>query len=339
MMTPISHPRSSFFELQLKDRVMIGDLPYIVAGAARGGMGCVLLLWQDSKNCPARMSALGLKVALKAILPEAADAEGIALFKRELTVWAGLRHPNIVSLVEIVDGGDAGWVAAMHWCPGSLRDVMTQRGKLPLRDATMIMSNLIDGLSYAYKQDKVHHLDLKPENVLYHLSVLHLMAKTKLSDDSLEKFRFMVADWGIASIKQPKLNAIAGMPPSAEIALRTFNNIGTLVYMAPERFLRGYASSLASDVYSLGMMYLEMLTGERPFRNGVNPVEPLLSGRYIVDATNILKQSRIPRAVGQLILEMISFSPHERPSDYSLLGHKLLRAWKQSNGFFSRTFK
>ena len=285
------------------------------------------------------MSALGLKVALKAILPEAADAEGIALFKRELTVWAGLRHPNIVSLVEIVDGGDAGWVAAMHWCPGSLRDVMTQRGKLPLQDATMILANLIDGLAHAYRQDKVHHLDMKPENVLYHMDLIRLMEKKKIENDSLDNFRFMVADWGIASIKQPKLNAIAGMPPSSESALRTFNNMGTLVYMAPERFLRGYTSSSRSDIFSLGMMYLEMLTGKHPFQSGVNPVETLLSGRYIIDATSLLKQSGTPMSIGQLILEMIAFSPQNRPSDYSILGQRLLRASKKSKGIFSRTFK
>jgi serine/threonine-protein kinase len=339
MMTSISHPRSSFFDLQLKDRVMIGELPYIVEGAARGGMGCVILLWQDAKNCPTVLSALGLKVALKAILPEAADAEGLSLFKRELTVWAGLRHPNIVSLIEIVDGGDAGWVAAMHWCPGSLRDVMTQRGKLPLRDATMILANLIDGLSYAFKQDRVHHLDLKPENVLYHLDFNRLMGNQKPDDASLEKFRFMLADWGIASIKQPKLNAIAGLPPSAGAALTTFNNMGTLLYMAPERFLRGYTSSSRSDVFSLGIMYLEMLTGKRPFVSGVNPVESLISGRYIIDATSIMKQSGIPMAVGQLILQMIAHNPEKRPSDYSSLGHDLLRCWKKSSGIFSRSFK
>lgn len=318
---------------------MIGDMPYIVEGAARGGMGFVFLLWKDTQNAPARMSALGLKVALKAILPDAADAEGIALFKRELTVWSGLRHFNIVWLLEIVDAGDAGWVAAMDWCSGSLRDLMTERGPFPLRDATKILVGLIDGLSYAYKQDRVHHLDLKPENVLYHLDFNRLMEKDQPDEASLEKFRFMLADWGIASIKQPKLNAIAGMPPSADAALRTFNNMGTLIYMAPERFLSGYTSSTASDVFSLGIMYLEMITGERPFRNGMHPVEALVSGRYLKDASTIMKQASIPMSVGQLILDMIAFSPQNRPSDYSALGHKLLRSWKKANGIFSRTFK
>ena len=120
-MTPLSHSRSSFFNLQPEDRVLIGDQPYTIDGSTCGGMGRVYFLWKDSEKTPVGLSALGLKVALKAILPEAADAAGISLFKRELTVWSGFRHANIVWLLEIVDGGDAGWVAAMDWCPGESR--------------------------------------------------------------------------------------------------------------------------------------------------------------------------------------------------------------------------
>lgn len=318
---------------------MIGDLPYIVDSAVRGGMGCVYLLSKDSQNAPSKISPLGLRIALKAILPESADAEGIALFKRELTVWAGLRHPNVVWLLEILDGGDSGWVAAMHWCPGSLRNLMIERETFPLRDATKVIANLIDGLSYAYQQDRVHHLDLKPENVLYHLDLGRLTEKTKPDQTSLEMFRFMLADWGIASIKQPKLNAIAAIPPSTEAALRTFNNMGTLAYMAPERFLEGYTSSATSDIFSLGLIYLEMLAGKRPFRDGENPVNSLVSGHYLSHTKSILKQAAVPMAIGQLILEMIAFAPKDRISDYPQLKHKLLWSWKKANGFFSRTFK
>ena len=87
-------------------------------------MGCILLLRQDSNYIPSKLSNIGFKVALKAVLPNIADKDGIALFRRELTVWAGFQHPNIVRLLDILDGGDAGWVAAMDWCGGSLRDIL-----------------------------------------------------------------------------------------------------------------------------------------------------------------------------------------------------------------------
>ena len=93
-MTSLTHSRPSFFELCPKDRVLVGDMHYIVERQARGGMGCVYLLWLAPETPGGKIGALGLKLALKAILPESADADGRSLFKRELTVWAGFRHRN-----------------------------------------------------------------------------------------------------------------------------------------------------------------------------------------------------------------------------------------------------
>lgn len=339
-MTPLIHQRESFFDLRSKDRVLVGDMPYIVEKQARGGMGCVYLLWQDSQNAPKRMSALGLKLALKAVLPDAADADGIALFRRELTVWSAFRHTNIVWLLEIVDGGDAGWVAAMDWCIGSLRDLQKEKGKLSLKDSTNIVGAILDGLAYAYNQDKVLHLDLKPENVLYHLDFGRLMNATQNSDekDSLSQYRFMVSDWGIASIKQPALNRIAGMPPSSEAVKKIFNNMGTLLYMAPERFKEGFSSSVASDVFSLGMIYLELLVGTLPFRTDMHPVQSLVSGQYLKDAQSLMQRHAVTKPIMRLILRMIAFSPRDRFSDYVSLKKELIKSWRSSNGLFSKLF-
>jgi serine/threonine-protein kinase len=339
-MTPLIHQRESFFDLRSKDRVLVGDMPYIVEKQARGGMGCVYLLWQDSQNAPQRMSALGLKLALKAVLPDAADADGIALFRRELTVWSAFRHTNIVWLLEIVDGGDAGWVAAMDWCIGSLRDLQKEKGKLTLKDSTNIVGAILDGLAYAYNQDKVLHLDLKPENVLYHLDFGRLMNATQNPDekDSLSQYRFMVSDWGIASIKQPALNRIAGMPPSSEAVKKTFNNMGTLLYMAPERFKEGFSSSVASDVFSLGMIYLELLVGTLPFRTDMHPVQSLVSGQYLKDAQSLMQRNAVTKPTMRLILRMIAYSPRDRFLEYVSLKKELIKSWRSSNGLFSKLF-
>jgi serine/threonine protein kinase len=333
-MTPVIHSRHSFFELRPKDKVVVGDLHYVVDGQARGGMGCVYLLWLDHENKEQRIGALGLKLALKAILPDAADAAGIALFKRELTVWSGFQHRNIVRLLEIVDGGDAGWVAAMDWCIGSLRDLQKERGKLSLKDSTNIIGGILDGLAYAYEQDQVLHLDLKPENILYHLDFGRLTKDRNPDTQDLSLYRFMVSDWGIASIKQPQLNSIAGMPPSSAAAQRTFNNMGTLLYMAPERFKEGFSSSVASDIFSLGMIYLELMAGTLPFRQGMHPVQALISGQYLKDAQALMKSHQVPSPVAKVILDMIAYAPNQRPPDYPALRSKIIRAWRKSNGFF-----
>ena len=302
-------------------------------------MGFVLLVQKDYEKAPTSptriMSALRARLALKAVLPDASDKLGMALFRRELTVWAGFRHRNIIPLIEIVDAGDDGWIAAMNWCEGSLRRLLNEKGRLSVKTATNIIVSLIDGLAHAYSQDQVLHLDLKPENILYDQDLVF----NENDDDPFNDYRFMVADWGIASVKQPRLNAIAGIPPTAESVQRTFNNMGTLLYMAPERFKQGVKSSIASDVYSLGMIYLEMLIGGLPFHAKMHPVQSILTARYEVDAASLLYSTDVPKSVSALILSMISFSPIDRPNDYPRLKSSIIRAAGQHLGLFSRIFK
>ena len=149
----------------------------------------------------------------------------------------------------------------------------------------------------------------------------------------------MVSDWGIASIKQPGLNRIAGLPPSSQGAQSTFNNMGTLIYMAPERFEDGYSSSVASDVFSLGMIYFELLVGILPFRQDVHPVQSLVTGQYLKDVQVLMKAHSVPKSVNSLILRMIAYNPRERISNYTDLQKELIKAWRNANGFFGGIFK
>src|SRR5260370_18728935 len=104
-MTPLLHPRARIVDLLPGDEVLLGDMPYVVDRSRRGGMGFVLLLWKNHQKAPSRPSAHGIKLALKSVLPEAADEEAVRLFRRELTIWAAFRHANVVWLNEILDGG------------------------------------------------------------------------------------------------------------------------------------------------------------------------------------------------------------------------------------------
>ena len=165
-MTPLIFNRQSFFHLVKGDEVSIEEMPYVVQKSARGGMGHILLLSRHI-DCIPRGFSLGRHLAIKAILPEVAGPEELALFKRELTIWSGFRHRNIVWLLEIFDGGDAGWVAGMDWCKESLREMLDRRKRLSPDEATQILCEIINGLEYAYLKDQVLHLDLKPANILY----------------------------------------------------------------------------------------------------------------------------------------------------------------------------
>jgi serine/threonine protein kinase len=291
-------------------------------------MGCVCLLWLDSNNAPKRISALGLKVALKAIRPDAISVQEIALFRRELTVWSGFRHYNILWLLEIIDGGNAGWLAAMDWCFGSLRDLQTNKGKFSLDESSYILKSIVNGLYYAFKKDQVLHLDLKPENILYHLdfSKVEQAEEVKNITEDLKIMRFMVSDWGIASIKQMALNRIAGSAPSSHEAVKTFNNLGTLLYMAPERFQAGYSSSVQSDIFSLGMIFCELLTGRLPFQRNIHPVLSLISGAYLSEIKTALGLISVPKNVKKLILSMVEFNPRNRIGDYQTIMRNLPNA-------------
>ena len=338
-MTPIKHSRGSFFQLQPNDKVMLSDLPYVVRQQARGGMGCVYLLEKDTVNAPERISDLGLRLALKGILPEKMNADSIALFRRELTVWAGLRQNNILWLLEIVDGGDAGWVAAMDWCMGSLRDILSNRNTLTLKETTDIMFDMIRGLGYAYNNSKIIHLDLKPENVLYHIDVVRAINTTNEKESPLGSYKFMISDWGIASIKQEELNRITAFTSRHAKKDHTFNNFGTLHYMAPERFRPGEKSSVESDVFSLGMMYFEMLLGALPFREDMDPIGALLSQTYFADAKDALMARNVPGSVRRLVLKMLAFRPEDRFSNHKDLYEEIKAAWLKRNSLISNWLK
>lgn len=334
-MTPLHHSCGTLYELRQGQQVHIGDRPYIVKKRAQGGMGFILFLELDRSNAPGRFSVHGLRVVLKSILPAVLDDEAAALFRRELVVWSGLQFGTIVGLNEILDAGRDGWVAAMNWHPGSLRDHISSTGRTNLPDAIHVIHDVLNGLAYAYEKDRVIHLDLKPENILYDFDTDRMMRR---GENSFQSRIFMVADWGIASIKQPQLNAIAGMPPSHEACLKTLNNMGTILYMAPERFVKGYRSSVASDVFSLGMIFLELVTGKLPFRSDCPPVETLISFSYFSQAAALLKSVEVPAPTRRLILSMIAPDPKERPTSYADLRKSLISAFQKTGGFFSRFF-
>ncbi len=220
----------------------------------------------------------------------------------------------------------------MNWCEGSLRDRLAPARKVPVENATMILCDLVEGLIYARNKEGVVHLDLKPENVLY-MSDLRRMLQYAEGDD--RRYRFMLSDWGIASIKQGQLNSIAKLPPASELSLQTFNNIGTLRYMAPERFIDGYRSSIASDLFSLGMIYLEMLTGFLPFDATIHPVESLITGAYFKNAAKLLESAAISPMLWPLVVALLMPDPLRRPESYEELKTLISACYRMANGTFS----
>ena len=194
-----------------------------------GGMGAVY---------KARQPHLDRLVALKIIRPEAArDPEFAERFAREAKALARLSHPNIVTLHDFGQAGDLFYFVMEYVDGASLRE-LEKSGRLSPAQALAIVPQVCDALQYAHDQGVVHR-DIKPENILVD-----------------KRGRVKIADFGIAKL--------LGAPPAEATLTASQMVLGTPHYMAPEQLERPREVDQRADIYSLGVVFYEMLTGELP---------------------------------------------------------------------------
>lgn len=335
-MTELSFTADSLYELQTDETVWVGDTPYFVSKFSRGGMGFVIFLSRDDEHAPqSHLSFVhGPGVAVKSVLPADGDPTIHQLFQRELTMWAGLRHPGIVQLNEILSTRSDGWVAAMDWCVGSLSQLLDERTSLKIDEALFIIRDLVSGLHYASSEHGIFHLDLKPGNILYK-HVLSRMIKSQ--DDPIRQYGWQVSDWGLASVKSAALARLTSSP-SQDDGFKTLNNLGTTAYMAPERFVPGTRSSVASDLFAVGLVLYEMLMGRLPYQANSDVIEQIRTHTYFSVAKILLAQQRVPSLLAETILKLIRPNPNERCSGYPELLERLNLIQRPSS-LLSRFFK
>jgi eukaryotic-like serine/threonine-protein kinase len=197
----------------------------ILAALGRGAMGTVYR---------ARDPALDRPVALKTIAPELlSNVDALARFQREARAAARLQHPNIVTIYELgnVEGS---LFIAMELLEGmDLAEAMTPAGRLPLPQKLRIVVDICRGLDFAHKRG-VFHRDVKPANIRV------------LQDGSVK-----LVDFGIARLENSTMTQTGMM-------------LGTPSYMAPE-VLRGRRVDHRADMWAVGVVLYELLTGQRPF--------------------------------------------------------------------------
>ncbi|MEQ1736945.1 MAG: protein kinase, partial [Rhodoglobus sp.] len=228
---------------------------------ARGGMATVYL---------ATDLRLERRVAMKVMHGHLADDESFKQrFIQEARSAARLAHPNVVNVFDQGQDAESAYLV-MEYLPGiTLRDLLQEYGSLTPEQTLDISEAVLAGLAAAHKAGIVHR-DLKPENVL-------------LADDG----RIKIGDFGLARAANNNTATGAAL-------------LGTVAYLSPELVTRGVADT-RSDIYAVGIMMYEMLTGEQPFR-GEQPMQ--IAYQHANDAvpTPSSVNTRIPAELDELVL-------------------------------------
>jgi eukaryotic-like serine/threonine-protein kinase len=242
-------------------------------------------------------------VAIKVVDARVAHAHA-ARFLREIRTTARLTHPHIVG---IHDSGDAAGLLyyVMPFVPAeTLRERMRREGVLPLTDAVRLMREIADALACAHGEGVIH-CDLKPENVL------------------LSSGHAVVADFGIARALAVAADAAAEAPaaPEPHSALLT-TMIGTPAYMAPEQASPGAALDHRADLYALGVIAYEMLTGEHPFAAHGDTGESAVRRPVAVRPLHARRRD-VPPALDAVIMQLLAADAASRPPSAADVLHAL----------------
>ena len=261
----------------------VADRYRIEALVGVGGMGMVYR---------AHDHRLDLPVALKLLRPEiAAGDQAERRFVRELVLARQVSHPNVVRIHDLGEDGALRFLT-MDFVDGrSLQEVLREDGALPPERAVEIACEITEGLGAAHREGVVHR-DLKPANVL-------------LADDG----RAFVTDFGVArSLTGSGLTRSGGI-------------LGTLSYLSPEQ-ARGETVDGRSDLYALGLLLYEMLTGELPFRG--ETANELLAERLTGEPRTIRDAGvSVPAALETIVARCLAVDPDDRYPDAAALAEDL----------------
>lgn len=263
----------------------------------QGGMGAVYLAQQAR---PTRRVAV--KVLLSHVKVNSEEyREFLVRFQREANLIAQLEHINIVSIYEYGEQDGLAFLVMPLLTGGSLRDVLATRGKLSLRETLIYMDQAAAALDYAHAHGVIHR-DLKPANFLLYADG-----------------RLVLADFGIARVMQ----ADGDLTPGSTLT-STGMFLGTPEYMAPE-MVRGEPIDHRADIYELGIVLFQMLSGQVPFK-GNTPL--LVAAMHLQESLPLLHtiSSTVPPAVDNVIQKATAKKREDRFMSASALALALRMA-------------
>ncbi len=240
-----------------------------------GGMATVYLA-QDVKH--------HREVAIKVLRPDLAAALGSERFLREIRIAANLNHPHILALF---DSGEAdGFLYyVMPYIKGqTLRDRIDKEDKLPVNETVRIMREVLDALAFAHSEGVVHR-DIKPDNIM------------------LTGGHAVVADFGIA--KAVSASTGGGYTTTAGVAL------GTPAYMAPEQATADPQIDHRADIYAVGALTYELLTGRPPFTGSTS--QAVLTAQVMEDADPVRKhRDQVSAELEAVVMKCLAKIPADR---------------------------
>ncbi len=253
----------------------ISDRYQIIKSIGEGGMANVYLAYD---------TILDRNVAVKVLRGDlASDEKFVRRFQREALSASSLNHPNIVEVYDVgEDNGD--YYIVMEYIEGKhLKELLKKRGKLTTSEVVDIMMQITDGMSVAHDSYIIHR-DIKPQNIMI-----------------LENGIVKITDFGIS------------MAMNATQLTQTNSVMGSVHYIPPEQ-ASGKGATLQSDIYSMGILMYELLTGKLPYR-GDNAVEIAL--KHLKEPMPNIKEDlpSLPNSIENIILKATAKNPKNRYND------------------------
>jgi tRNA A-37 threonylcarbamoyl transferase component Bud32 len=271
----------------------IGGRYRVVSLIGEGGMGAVYLV---------EHTLIRKRMALKVLNPDLMqNPEMVTRFEREALAAAHLDHPNVVAATDLGRTEDGALFLVLEYVDGSnLRDILSF-GPMPAQRVLHIARQVTSALVRAHAL-RIVHRDLKPENIM--------LAQREGDVDFVK-----VLDFGLAKVRVEALLATEGDVTRSEALTRHGTIFGTPTYMAPEQAV-GAEVDGRTDLYSLGIIMYELLTGEPPFP-GDDPSE-LLKQHVIGKVPPLTERApalKIPAVLDQLIMRLLEKRPDKRPQE------------------------
>lgn len=225
-------------------------------------------------------------VAIKVLKPEVATAVGAERFLREIHIAAQLHHPHILGLIDSGQADGLLYYVMPYVAGDTLRERIEKEGALPIPEAVRLIREIADALARAHKAGVVHR-DIKPENVL------------------IEERHALVSDFGVAKAVSAAGDAAAANRSTAGLS------IGTPAYMAPEQAAGDPNIDHRADIYALGIVAYEMLSGSVPF--DAPSAQAMLAAQVSIQPPMLrTRRAEVPPMLEALVMKCLIKDPGER---------------------------